>query len=244
MLRSHFKTAMILAAGRGERLRPLTDQQPKALCLVQGVPLIEHHVRRLAHAGYERIVINHAHLGGQIRQHFEKVGTYGVTLSFTPEPPGGLETGGGIFNALPWLGDTPFITVNADIFTDYPFESLTLPEHSLAHLVLIQQKPTLRSDFGLKPTGQVCNEPRDHLFAGIACYTPLVFKHSHPGRYSVTPLLRQLATQHQLTGEAFHGVWLDVGTPERLLRANQMQPSSAQTVHETQCRPAKKDQFF
>ncbi|MBY0377209.1 MAG: NTP transferase domain-containing protein, partial [Gammaproteobacteria bacterium] len=122
------KTAMILAAGRGDRLKPLTEKQPKAMCLVQQKPLIEHHVARLAELGFERIVINHAYLGSQIRRHLGTGSKWGIEICYAPEPPGGLETGGGIYNALPLLGKQPFVTVNADVFTDFNFRMLHLAE--------------------------------------------------------------------------------------------------------------------
>lgn len=215
------KVAMILAAGRGERLRPLTDYQPKALCRVHNIPLIEYHVTHLALAGFERLIINHAHLGGQIRAHLGTGERFGVEIIYSPEPPGGLETGGGIVNALPLIGDEPFLTVNADIFTDYNFASLTLPKTSAAHLVLIN-KPSylLHGDFGLSNHCLLENTPRQYTFAGIACYRPNIFHKLIPGRYSLPPLLRQLATEKLATAEFFKGFWIDIGTPERLRLAN------------------------
>ena len=211
------KTAMILAAGRGERLRPLTDVTPKALCKVHGIPLIEYHVANLAQAGFERIVINHAWLGGQIRQHLGNGIRWGIEICYAPEPPGGLETGGGIVNALPLLSDAPFLTVNADIFTNYNFASLSLPTHSLAHLIVVN-KPAyaLQGDFGLSSAGLVINHDRQYTFAGIACYRPNLFESLKPGRFSVTPLLRQLAMEGRLTGEIHTGSWMDIGSAERL----------------------------
>ncbi|HBI21449.1 MAG TPA: nucleotidyltransferase family protein [Legionella sp.] len=214
------KTAMILAAGRGERLRPLTDLTPKALCKVQGTPLIEYHVAHLAQAGFDRIVINHAYLGGQIRRRLGTGEHWGIEIRYAPEPPGGLETGGGIFNALPLLGDKPFLTVNADIFTDFDFETLALPIQSGAHLVLIK-KPDYQSqgDFGLSSTGRLNNTHRQYTFAGIACYRPGMFHGVKPGRYSVTPLLRRLAMDGQATGTVYTGTWIDIGSPARLMQA-------------------------
>lgn len=210
-------TAMILAAGRGERLRPLTDLTPKALCQVHGISLIEHHVIHLAQAGFEHLIINYAWLGGKIRQHLGNGARWGLDIDYAPEPPGGLETGGGIVNALPLLGNTPFLTVNADIFTDYNFKLPALAADCMAHLILIN-KPTwlTRGDFGLMQGKLLSNQNRQYTFAGIACYRPDVFRNSKPGRYSVTPLLRQLAMEGQLTGEIHAGKWIDIGSPERL----------------------------
>ena len=215
------KTAMILAAGRGERLRPITDLRPKALCTVHAIPLIEYHVVNLARAGFERLVINHAYLGGQIRQHLGNGARWAIEICYSAEPPGGLETGGGIVWALPLLGYQPFVTVNADIFTDYNFISLKLPPASLAHLVLVE-KPAYsqQGDFSLSESLLLENTTREYTFAGIACYRPELFNNYGPGRYSVTPLLRQLAINKLATGEVYHGKWCDIGTQQRLLRAN------------------------
>lgn len=214
------KIAMILAAGRGERLRPLTDLTPKALCKVHNIPLIEYHVSKLAMAGFERVVINHAWLGGQIQHHLGNGTRWGIEICYAPEPPGGLETGGGIVNALPLLGDTPFITVNADIFTDYDFTTLTLRAESLAHLIVVNKPAYIpQGDFGLSAAGLITNHDRQYTFAGIACYQPNIFFNLKPGRYSVTPLLRQLAEEQRLTGSMHTGKWIDIGSPDRLTLA-------------------------
>lgn len=217
------ETAMILAAGRGERLRPLTDSIPKALCLVHGRPLIEYHVMRLAAAGFQRIVINHAYLGGQIRDYLGDGSRFGTAIVYAPEPPGGLETGGGIKNALPLLGEQPFLSVNADIYTDFPLQSLQIMTTTSLHLVLV---PTPKSypaaDFGLDPSHRVQNEHRQYTYAGIAVYHPALFEHILPGRYSLTPMLRRLAEQHRITGEVYRGQWMDIGSMQRLDMANAM----------------------
>ncbi len=217
------KTAMILAAGRGERLRPLTDLRPKALCTVHKIPLIEYHVVNLASAGFERIVINHAYLGGQIRQHLGDGARWNIEICYSPEPPGALETGGGIVNALSLLGNQPFVTVNADIFTDYDFSSLKIPLTSLAHVVLVN-KPTYfqHSDFGLTQSDLLDNANRKYIFSGINCYRPELFNHRLQGRYSVIPLLRQVTENKQVTGEVYQGRWIDIGSPERLEFANKI----------------------
>lgn len=214
--------AMILAAGRGERLKPLTDLQPKALCQVNGIPLIEHHVNNLAQAGVNKIVINHAYLGGQIRQHLGSGKRWGVTITYSPEPPGALETGGGIVNALPLLGDKPFIAVNADIYTDFDFSSLPLDSVQFMHLILVDKNPSLNhhGDFGLLPGNQVNNTGSEYTFAGIACYHPHIFAQCRPGRYSLAPFIRQYATELKATGTLYKGNWFDIGTTERLQAAN------------------------
>lgn len=216
------KTAMILAAGRGERLRPLTDNRPKALCTVQGIPLIEYHVIHLARAGIRHIVINHAYLGGQIRQHLKNGARFGVNIEYAPEPPGGLETGGGVVNALPLLGDEPFLTVNADILTDYDFSTLALPTHRQAHLVLTPKPEYSQTgDFGLSEDGLLLNESKPYTFTGIACFRPELFQTQRWGRFSLTPLLRQLANQQQASAEVFFGRWFDIGSLARLENASQ-----------------------
>jgi N-acetyl-alpha-D-muramate 1-phosphate uridylyltransferase len=217
------KTAMILAAGRGERLKPLTDTLPKALCLVKGMPLIEHHIINLAKAGFDRIVINHAYLGGKIRQYLGSGAHWGLEIFYSPEPPGGLETGGGIVNALPLLGDAPFITVNADIYTDFDFSRLQ-PENTKAiHVILVDKNPALNhhGDFGLVNTTQLSNENCEYTLAGICCYHPQVFNKCVAGRYSVTHLIRQYASENKVTASYYNGRWFDIGTNERLLAANQ-----------------------
>lgn len=215
------KTALILAAGRGERLRPLTDIKPKALCEVHHIPLIEYHVMNLAKAGFKRLIVNHAHLGGQIREYLGNGSRWGVSIHYSPEPPGALETGGGIVNALTLLGHAPFVTVNADIFTDYDFSSLKLPQNSLIHLILIKKPPYQHhADFGLSETHHVDNNHKLYTFSGIACYHPACFKNSPPGRYSVTPLIRMLADKQQVTGTLYTGAWSDIGNLERLQKAN------------------------
>jgi MurNAc alpha-1-phosphate uridylyltransferase len=215
------KTAMILAAGRGERLKPLTDNIPKALCQVKGVPLIEHHVVNLANAGFEKLVINHAYLGGQIRQHLGTGKRWGIDIVYSPEPTGGLETGGGIVKALPLLGTNPFMTVNADIYTDFDFSLLPLEAVEYIHLILVNKNPKLlhHGDFGLKGS-QLTNTMRDYTFAGIACYHPKVFTAAKQGRYSITPLIRHYTTANQVTATPHQGQWFDIGSIERLTAAN------------------------
>lgn len=220
------KTAMILAAGRGERLRPITDLCPKALCLVHSKPLIEYHIENLAKAGFTRIVINHAYLGGQIRQSIGTGKRFAVEIIYTPEPPGGLETGGGIVNALPFLGSEPFLVVNADIYTDFDFK-LAMNQSHLAHLILVKTPDyKLHGDFGLTHEKLVENSNREYTFPGIGIYRPELFSQCRIGRYSLTPLLRKLAEDKQVSGEVFDGQWIDIGSMERLALAN----SSARSI--------------
>lgn len=220
------KTAMLLAAGRAERLRPLSDRLPKALCQCQGKPLIEHHVVHLIRAGFERIIINHAYLGGQIRQHFRHKHQWEADIIFSAEPPGGLETGGGLAYALPLIGNDPFLAINADVFSDYPFKNLRLEARSLGNLVLVPNTTEHAGDFSLTEEGYLSNEKR-FIYSGIACYDPLLFKEFKIGRYSVTPILRNAAAKQQLTGEVYQGQWFDTGTPERLLIADKSKCQAA-----------------
>lgn len=216
------KTAMILAAGRGERLKPLTDRLPKALCEVRGSPLIEHHVISLAQSGFKKIIINHAYLGGQIRHYLGNGDRYGVSICYSPEPPGGLETGGGIVKALPLLGNQPFLVVNADIYTQYPFAEINLDTIKAVHLVLVNKNLALNhpGDFNLDHQNLLTNSNPEYTFSGIAAYHPQVFKLCPLGRYSVTPLLRQLADLRQASASLYQGVWFDIGSMARLKEAN------------------------
>lgn len=218
------KTAMILAAGRGRRLRPITNFMPKALCSVKGTPLIERHVKNLAQAGFTNIVINHAYLGDKVRNYLGSGKQFGVNISYSAEPTGGLETGGGIVNALHLLGNDTFVTVNADIFTNYDFKNLKLEPGNLAHLVLIN-KPEFRphSDFGLANGNRLSNVNKQYTFTGIACYSLDVFSKLKPGRFSVAPILCNLANSNEASGEVFSGIWSDIGSPERLRQANSNQ---------------------
>ncbi|BCA93987.1 mannose-1-phosphate guanylyltransferase [Legionella antarctica] len=214
--------AMILAAGRGERLRPLTEVHPKALCIVKDKPLIEHHIINLANAGFKQIVINHAYLGGQIRHYLGDGTRWGVAILYSPEPPGGLETGGGIVQALPLFANQPFITVNADIFTDFDFKQIQLEKVENLHIILTKKNPTLlhHGDFGLNNNTQPTNSSCDYTFAGIACYHPKIFAQCTPGRYSVRTLIRNYVAQNKATASLHQGFWYDIGSIERLNAAN------------------------
>ena len=210
--------AMILAAGKGERLRPLTLHTPKPLVRVGGVPLIEHHLRALAAAGFTEIVINHAWLGQQIEDHLGDGSRFGVSIRYSPEGEP-LETGGGIFKALPLLGDEPFAVVNGDIWTDYDFGALRQPLTGLAHLVLVDNPahhPT--GDFSLSGKQVEDGVPGgDTLtYSGIAVLHPELFKECAAGAFKLAPLLRKAMAGGQVTGERLLGHWVDVGTHERL----------------------------
>ncbi len=209
--------AMILAAGRGERLRPLTDHTPKPLLKAGGKALIEHHIEALAAAGFHDLVINHAHLGAQIEAHLGNGGRYGVRIAWSREPEGALETGGGIFQALPSLEGETFVVVNADIWTDYPFARLARPISGLAHLVLVDNPPEHpRGDFVLRDA-QVRAEGGPRLtFSGIGVYHRDLFRACRPGRFPLAPLLRTAMEKGQVSGEHYRGAWRDIGTVQRL----------------------------
>ncbi len=207
--------AMILAAGRGERLRPLTDSVPKPLIEVGGKPLISWHLEALARAGFREVVINLAHLGSQLREALGNGQTWGLNLHYSEEPPEALETGGGIVQALPLLGKGPFLAINGDIWTDYPLGDLRAIKCDHAHLVLVPRYEN-HGDFGLQ-AGRIRNTGDDlQTFSGIAVYHPRIFEACQPGRYSVVPLLRQTVDHHLVTGEVYRGRWFDAGTPKRL----------------------------
>lgn len=208
--------AMILAAGRGERMRPLTDHTPKPLLRVGGKALIEYHIIALAAAGFEEIVINHAHLGQQIEAALGDGSRYQVRLRYSPEGQA-LETGGGIFRALPLLGEEPFVVVNGDVWCDYPLAQLRRPLQGLAHLVLIDNPPHHpHGDFHLVGA-RVESEGEPRLtFSGIGLYHPALFAGCQAGAFPLAPLLRQAMALGKVSGEHYRGRWIDVGTPQRL----------------------------
>ena len=220
------KTAMILAAGRGERLRPLTDCTPKPLFTLGNQTLLDHHLSHLSQAGFQRVIINHAYLGWKIKHYIKKTNAHNLEIIFSPEPPGALETGGGIVNALHLLGNEPFITLNGDIFCDYDLSTLKLPQDSLAHVILVE-KPIYRTigDYGLSAENFLNNSHKDYIFSGITVYHPSFFKQAIHGRYSVTPLMRQITESSGVTGEIYNGVWFDIGSLDQLRLAEQHLPN-------------------
>ena len=214
---------MILAAGRGERMRPLTDTIPKPLLRIGGQTMIERHVHALARAGITELVINHAWLGEQIEKALGDGHAYGVSICYSAETGDSLETGGGILNALPLLGSEPFIVVNADIWTDFPFDSLPSNPQGLAHLVMVdnpEQHPG--GDFSLSEGKLSSNGPAMLTFSGIGVYRPAVFADCSPGAFPLGPLLRKLMAAGQVSGERYTGSWFDIGTPERLDAVNRV----------------------
>ncbi len=216
--------AMILAAGRGERMRPLTDAIPKPLLKVAGKMLIEYHLENLARAGITELVINHAWLGTQLPVALGDGKRYGVNIVYSDEGNNALETAGGIKQALPLLGDDPFIVVNGDIWTDYDYRHLAARPTKRIHLVLVDN-PTHHSegDFALDKHGitqhidtNQANQDTTLTFSGIGIYSPEIFTKLKTGVQALAPLIRQAITEQQVSGEHYRGQWWDIGTPERL----------------------------
>ena len=209
--------AMILAAGRGERLRPLTDEVPKPLVPIAGKPLIEYHLEALASGGFREIVINQGHLGSQLPAALGDGERWGVHIHWSDEQPEALETGGGIFKALPLLGSAPFLVINGDVWTDYSFSRLRAVKCDWAHLVMVPNPGhNPKGDFALD-CGRIRKNGDERLtFSGIGVYNPRLFDSCKPGKFSVVPLLKTAMTDQLVTGEVFTGAWDDIGTPERL----------------------------
>jgi len=210
---------MILAAGRGERMRPLTDATPKPLLRAGGHPLIEYHVEALARAGIDRIVINLAWLGEQIREFLGDGSRYGVSITYSEERPAALETAGGIFRALQWLKPGPFLVVNGDIFTDIPYWRLALPDTADVHMVLVNNPlQHAGGDFGFD--GQKALVRADgapsFTFSGVALYREAFFEGCVDGAFPLKPLLLRSIRAGRCSAEVHAGLWEDVGTPERL----------------------------
>lgn len=209
--------AMILAAGRGERMRPLTDTTPKPLLHVGGRPLIEYHLDALVRAGITDIVINHAHLGAQIEAALGDGARFGARIRYSAEPEGALETGGGIHRALSLLGAGPFLVVNGDIWTDLDYAMLPSDFTDDAYLVLIDNPEH-------HPAGDFCLQngrvhDRDGLrltFSGIGLYRASLFAGCAPGKYPLAPLLRAAMARNAVQGMHYQGRWWDIGTPQRL----------------------------
>jgi MurNAc alpha-1-phosphate uridylyltransferase len=217
---------MILAAGRGERMRPLTDYTPKPLLKVGDKPLIVWHIERLALAGITQLVINHAHLGEQIETALGDGSRFGVSIRYSPERPAALETAGGIANALPLLGSDPFAVINGDIWCDYDFTRFPALAGAMqnngdqAHLVLVNNpEHNLKGDFGLHD-GRVSTSPPlsgTYTFSGIGLYQPELFAPiPHGTKAPLAPLLREQIALGKISGEHHGGRWVDVGTPQRL----------------------------
>lgn len=208
---------MVLAAGRGERMRPLTDLTPKALLTVRGKPLIVHHLERLSSLGVRDVVINLAWLGDRIRAALGDGEQWNLRIHYSDEGNEALETGGGIFRAMPQMGADAFLVVNADVFTDFDFAALRMEPAALAHLVLVTNPPQHpQGDFsvveGLIQEGGV----QRWTYSGIGLYRPQLFEGCSDGKFPLLPLFRRAIAQQRLYGQVYTGIWSDVGTPERL----------------------------
>jgi len=213
--------AMILAAGLGERMRPLTDVTPKPLLKVGGIPLIVWHLERLAHDEFTEVVINIAHLGYLFPQTLGDGSEWGVNISYSDEQEeGGLESAGGIIKALPLLGKETFLVVNGDIWTDYDFQaSRKLAEGILAHLILVPNpEHNPEGDFALD--GNRVVDVKQYTFSGIGYYSRKLFEGVPYGKSALAPLLRAAMKEGRVTGELHEGEWLDIGTPQRLEQLN------------------------
>jgi MurNAc alpha-1-phosphate uridylyltransferase len=212
---------MILAAGRGERLRPLTEDIPKALVEVQGRSLLERHLDNISVAGIETVVINLGWLGECIAERIGSGHDYGLNVVYSPEGDNILETGGGIHRALPLLGKEPFLVVNADVYTDMPLPPAELSEDDGGHLVLVPTPAHKeRGDFDLHGSRVIDSDEPVLTFSGIAVYRPEFFADCEAGRFPLAPMLKTAARAGALSGSLYEGLWEDVGTPERLAELN------------------------
>lgn len=216
--------AMILAAGRGKRLRPITDKIPKPLVTLCNKPLIEYHLENLAQAGVQQVVINHAWLGEQIEETLGDGSRFGLQIRYSPEPEGGLETAGGIIYALPKLGDEPFLLINGDVHCDLDFSEMVdkakaLREHDLlGHLTLVPSPAfNAKGDFGL--VNEHVIEQGEFTFAGISVLKPQLFAQMDVGFIPLAPILRKAMQPQLLSGSVYRGFWSDIGTFERLQEA-------------------------
>ncbi|MGH8232507.1 MAG: N-acetylmuramate alpha-1-phosphate uridylyltransferase MurU [Steroidobacteraceae bacterium] len=208
---------MVLAAGRGERMRPLTDTVPKPLLEVRGKPLIVYHLEKLARLGVRQVVINLAWLGQRIRAALGDGARWNLAIHYSDENGAALETGGGIFQALPWLGSEPFLVVNADVYTDFDFGELRIAPEALAQLLLVAnpvQHP--EGDFALLE-GRVHEQGgARYTYAGIGLYRAELFAGCSAGRFPLLPLLLRAIAARRLHGQLYQGAWSDVGSVERL----------------------------
>lgn len=214
---------MILAAGKGERMRPLTLVKPKPLLEVCGTTLLEHHIINLKESGFNDIIINISWLAQQIMQKIGDGSQYGVSVRYSYEGEEPLETGGGIVNALHLLNDKPFLVVNADIKTDFKFDDLTLPTQSLAHLVLVKNpKHHLEGDFSIESNTLLGHhkEKEKFTYSGIGIYHPDLFNNCKPEKFRLAPLLRKYMQTDQVSGQLYYGNWDDIGTIQRLSEIN------------------------
>lgn len=224
--------AMILAAGRGSRMRELTDNTPKPLLKVGDKTLIDHQIEALVRAGFQHIVINTGYLGEQIIAHCGAGKRYHpqLTIDFSIEPQSAFDTGGGVKKALSLLGDKPFLLTNADIFTDFDYQNLRDVKFDSAHLVLVANPEFKdKGDFALQDN--LLSNDSELTFSGISLIHPKILAEQEHGTYSIVPILRQLIDAQKVSGELYQGLWLDVGTPERLQTANQVYQTRQKSEH-------------
>jgi len=210
--------AILLSAGRGERMRPLTDTVPKALIPVKNKALIIHQLEKLSSIGIKDVVINISHLADKIREALGDGKKFNLNIRYSYEPEM-LETGGGILNALPLLGDEPFLVVSSDIYTDFPYETLLNQLQNkdiLAYLILVPNPDYhAEGDFSLGPEGFLTNKPQ-YTYANIGLYHPDFFKGCAPGRFPLGPLIRKAIDQKRVRGDLYKGLWYNAGTMEEL----------------------------
>ncbi len=211
---------MLLAAGLGKRLRPLTNKTPKPLIKVAGKPLIEYHLENLKSAGFKEVIINLSHLGEMIEEHLGDGSRFNLEIDYSREGPQPLETAGGIINALPLLGSKPFLVMNADIWCNHSLSFANLSHDKLAHLVLVAKpKHNFDGDFAYE-FGKIYNTGKNHLtFSGIGIYSPKIFKDFATEKSALAPILRSLVNKQLVSAEYFTGNWFDIGTKERLVEA-------------------------
>lgn len=213
---------MILCAGRGERMKPLTDILPKPLLEVHGKALVIYHIQKLVASGFEEIVINIAHLGYKIPELLGDGSKFSIKITYSDEQEiGALESAGGIKKALCLLGDEPFLVVNGDVFCEYTFDSKFDLGENLAHLILVknpQHNPT--GDFGLDEKEVLNDANNKYTFSGIGYYNPKLFDSINAGKSALAPLLRQEIDKKKISGEIYDGEWHDIGTPQRLENIN------------------------
>ncbi len=215
--------AMILAAGRGERMRPLTDTIPKPLLKVHGKPLIVWHIEKLVASGFSEIIINIAHLGNTITQFLGDGSKWGIRLHYSDEQKeGALESAGAIVKALPLLENETFLVVNGDVWCDYKFNANLELHSSLAHLILVPNPlHNKKGDFALSDTLIQNTAEQMYTFSGIGYYNPKLFEKLSYGKRALAPLLREAIEKKQISGELYNGIWHDIGTPQRLKSINE-----------------------
>jgi len=208
---------MILAAGRGKRMAPLTDHCPKPLLQVAGKSLLEHHILALKAAGFKEFVINVAYLGDQIKAEIGSGEQWGVNIEYSDEGGNALETGGGIHKALPLLGDSHFLVVNADVWADFPYAQLRAKTEKNIHLVLVENPShNKKGDFNLLGNELVAGGGGSYTYSGIGVFSPSVFANEKAGVFPLAPIIREEILRNEVSGQLHLGLWVDVGTPERL----------------------------